>query len=188
MMLYLAEAMGNAEAKNSVETSRLAAIIFDRDDPIDDVMRAFVETLRASGAKVAGLVQEPGEEERDLQVRDLTTGERLAIMQDLGAESSGCAVDPAAIAVAARMIERARGEKPDLLVVNRFGRLESEGAGMIAEIGAAVAEGEAVLIAVPLRYRDAWNAFAAGLDAQVAAERAALEGWWRAIVRENASA
>ena len=46
------------------------------------------------------------------------------------------------------MIERARGEKPDLLVVNRFGRLESEGAGMIAESGAAVAAGEAVLIAV----------------------------------------
>ena len=40
MMLYLAEAMGNAEAKNSVETSRLAAIVFDRDDPIDDVMRS----------------------------------------------------------------------------------------------------------------------------------------------------
>jgi len=188
MMLYLAEAMGNAEASNIPDTSRLAAIVFDRDDPVDDVMRAFVGALRARGVKVAGLVQEPGMEERDLQVRDLTTGERLAIMQDLGAQSAGCAVDPAAIAVAARMIDRARGEKPDLLVVNRFGRLESEGAGMIAEIGAAVAEGEAVLIAVPLRYRDAWDAFAGGLDAQIGAERAALEAWWSALARENASA
>lgn len=188
MMLYLAEAMGNAEASKGLATSRLAAIVFDRDEAVDDVMRAFIDTLRDGGFKVAGLVQEPGAEERDLQVRDLTTGERLPIMQDLGADSSGCAVDPAAIAVAARMIDRARGEKPDLLVVNRFGRLESEGAGMIAEIGAAVAEGEAVLIAVPLRYRAAWNAFADGLDAQIPAERGGLERWWSALARENASA
>ena len=185
MILYLAEAMRNAEA---MPTSRLAAVLFDREEPVDDIMRAFVERLRAEGAKVAGLVQEPGAEERDLEVRDLTTGERLPIMQDLGAEAEGCAVDPAAIAVAARMLDRARGEKPDLLVVNRFGRLESEGAGMIAEIGAAVAEGEAVLIAVPLRYGDAWNAFADGLDAQMRPELSELERWWRAITRQNASA
>jgi len=162
--------------------------MFDRDEAVDDVMRAFIGRLRAAGARVAGLVQEPGEEERDLQVRDLTTGELLPIMQDLGADSAGCAVDPAAIAVAARMIERARGEKPDLLVVNRFGRLESEGAGMIAEIGAAVAAGEAVLIAVPLRYGDAWNAFAGGLDAQMQPDSAALARWWDAVTRQDASA
>ncbi|MCC2109303.1 MAG: DUF2478 domain-containing protein, partial [Hyphomicrobiales bacterium] len=129
-----------------------------------------------------------GAEERDLQVRDLSTGECLPIMQDLGAEATGCAVNPAAIAVAARMLDRARGEKPDLLVVNRFGRLESEGAGMIAEIGAAVAEGEAVLIAVPLRYADAWNAFADGLDAQIRPEISELDRWWRAAGRQSASA
>ena len=86
------------------------------------------------------------------------------------------------------VIDRARGEKPDLLVVNRFGRLESEGAGMIAEIGAAVAEGEAVLIAVPLRYADAWNAFADGLDAQIRPEISELDRWWRAAGRQSASA
>jgi len=187
MILYVADAMTPTEAATSARTSRLAAIVFDHDEPVDDVMRALIETIRAQRVKVAGLVQEPGADERDLLVRDLITGERLPIMQDLGAESSGCAVDPAAIAVAARMLDRARGEKPDLLVVNRFGRLESEGGGMIAEIGAAVAEGEAVLIAVPLRYSDAWNAFASGLDVQLRPNVAALEDWWRAVAREAAS-
>ncbi|MFV0281222.1 MAG: DUF2478 domain-containing protein [Rhodoblastus sp.] len=170
------------------ETSRLAAIVFDRDDPVDEVMRAFVESLRKQGAKVAGLVQEPGAAERDLQVRDLTTGERLGIMQDLGAEAAGCAVDPAAIAIAASMLARAREVRPDLLVVNRFGRLETEGAGMIAEIGAAVADGETVLIAVPLRYRDAWNLFAQSLDWQIAVDAQALEDWWTAVASEKSSA
>ena len=184
MILYLAEAMGAEEAAH---TSRLAAILFDRDAPVDATMRAFIDGLRARGVSVAGLVQQPGVEERDLHVRDLTSGETLPIMQDLGAEAEGCAVDPAAIAVAARMLDRARATKPDLLVVNRFGRLESEGAGMIAEIGAAVAEGEAVLIAVPQRYADAWNAFAQGLDMQLAPVALALDAWWRAITREGAS-
>jgi len=185
MLLYLAEAMGHAEA---APVSRLAAIVFDREEAVDEVMRAFIGALRGRGVKVAGLVQEPGAEDHDQHVRDLTTGERLPIMQDLGAEARGCAVDPAAIAVAARMLDRARAERPGLLVVNRFGRLESEGAGMIAEIGAAVSEGEAVLIAVPARYGDAWNAFADGLDAQMRPELSELERWWRAIARENASA
>ncbi len=41
-------------------TSRLAAIVFERDAPVDDVMRAFIGALRGRGVKVAGLVQEPG--------------------------------------------------------------------------------------------------------------------------------
>ena len=68
---------------------------------------------------------------------------------------------------AARLLDRALATNPDLLVVNRFGRLESEGGGMLAEIGRAFAEGVAMIVCVPGRYRDAWNAFAAGLDAQL---------------------
>lgn len=161
--------------------SRLAAIVFDRDDEPDRVVRDFIAALRRRGLRVAGLVQEPGPADRDLRVRDITSGESLAIMQELGAESTGCAIDPAAIAVAALMLDAARADKPDLLVVNRFGRLESEGGGMIAEIGAAAAEGAAILICVPLRYREAWNAFAAGLDAQLAADAAALDDWWTSL-------
>ena len=160
MILYLAEAMGAEEAAH---TSRLAAILFDRDAPVDTTMRDFIDGLRARGVSVAGLVQQSGAEERDLYVRDLTSGETLPIMQDLGAEAEGCAVDPAAIAVAARMLDRARATKPDLLVVNRFGRLESEGAGMIAEIGAAVAEGEAVLTSNTPRLGQPWTITASNL-------------------------
>ncbi len=70
------------------------------------------------------------------------------------AEATGCAVDPAAIAEAARLLDRALATNPDLLVVNRFGRLESEGGGMLAEIGRAFAEGVAMIVCVPERYRD----------------------------------
>ncbi|HZZ62255.1 MAG TPA: DUF2478 domain-containing protein [Roseiarcus sp.] len=164
--------------------SRLAAIVFDRDEAPDEALIAFVGGARARGVRVAGLVQERAADDlRDqhaVRVRDLTSGEVLPIMQDLGPDASGCAVDPAAVAVAARLLERALATNPDLIVVNRFGRLESEGGGMLAEIGRAFAEGVAMIVCVPARYREAWNAFAAGLDAQLPARREAIEAWWLA--------
>ncbi len=165
--------------------SRLAVILFDRDESPDEALAAFIDNARTRGARIAGLVQERADDDlcglHDVRVRDLTTGEAVPIMQDLGAGATGCRVDPSAIAVAARLLDRALATRPDLVVVNRFGRLESVGGGMLAEIGRAFAEGVAMIVCVPLRYRDAWNAFAEGLDVRLPATREAIEAWWRRV-------
>lgn len=173
------------------ETSRLAAIVFDRHEQPDPLLAAFLDAAVRRGVRIAGLVQEQLCEgacawERDAQVRDLVTGERLPIMQDLGRDATGCHVDPSAIAVAAKMLDRAREGAPDLLVVNRFGRLESEGAGMLAELGQAFLDGLPIVICVPKRYLEAWDAFAAGLDVKLPPTREAIEAWWDAIAAEAA--
>ena len=172
---------GGAEA-----ASRLAAIVFDRDEAPDAPLIAFLETAKRRGARVAGLVQERACDEsscavHDVQIRDLVTGDTLAIMQDLGREATGCRVDPAAIAVAALWLGSALAASPDLLVVNRFGRLESEGQGTLAEIGRAFAGGVPLIVCVPKRYLGAWDAFACGLDAKLAPTFEAIEGWWTAL-------
>jgi hypothetical protein len=161
--------------------SALAALMFDRDDGPDALVLDFIAALRGNGARVAGLVQEFGDDEDDIFVRDLETGELVPIMQNLGPEAEGCRVDPRGVAAAAGLLARARRTRPDLLIVNRFGRLESEGGGLLQEIGAAVADGDALLVCVPLRYRDAWNTFAGGLDAQLPPTREALETWWASL-------
>jgi hypothetical protein len=167
------------------EAARLAAVVFDRDEEPDPPLAAFLDAAARRGVRVAGLVQERAGDGgcalHDARVRDLVTGETLDIMQDLGTEATGCRVDPAAIAVAAGMLDRARAENPDLLVVNRFGRLESEGGGMLAEIGQAFADGLPLIVCVPKRYLSAWDAFAAGLDAKLPPTREAIEGWWSAL-------
>lgn len=167
--------------------SRLAAIVFDRDEAPDAPLIDFIDAVTRRGVRVAGLVQErAGGDLRDLhdvQVRDLVSGDRLPIMQDLGPEASGCRVDPAATALAARFLDRALEGRPDLLVVNRFGRLESEGGGMLGEIGRAFADGVALIVCVPKRYREAWNAFADGLDAQLPPSSSAIHDWWEALAR-----
>ncbi len=119
---------------------RPAAIVFDRDDEPDPPLIAFIEAAMLRGVRIAGLVQERASVDGpcalgDVWARDLITGETLDIMQDLGRDATGCGVDPEAIALAATMLDSARAENPDLLFVNRFGRLESEGFGMRAEIG-----------------------------------------------------
>ncbi len=168
----------------------LAAIVFGRDEDPDSPLRALVEALSASGLRIGGLLQEHGGEDgcsrHDVGVYNLMTGERLNVMQDLGAEATGCRVDPAAIAVAASQLGSAVAARPDLICANRFGRLESEGGGMIAEIGEAVAEGVPLIVCVPRRFLDAWSAFAGGLDAQLPPRREAIEAWWATVARAAA--
>jgi hypothetical protein len=169
--------------------SRLAAVVFEKHEPGDAAVAAFLEQAARTGVRIAGLVQESSGDAlcalHDVRVRDLATGETLPIMQALGAEATGCRVDPAAIAVAARMLDRARETAPDLLVANRFGRLESEGGGMLAEIGQAFADGLPVLICVPSRYIASWNAFADGLDVQLPPSAEAIARWWRTIAADR---
>jgi hypothetical protein len=166
--------------------SRLAAIVFDRNEEPDPPLIAFLEAAARRGARIAGLVQErtcgggPCAL-HDARVRNLVTGETLDIMQDLGRDATGCRVDPVAIAVAAGWLGAASAARPDLLVVNRFGRLESEGAGMLAEIGDAFAGCLPLIVCVPKRYLGAWDAFASGLDVKLAPTRESIEGWWTAL-------
>jgi len=163
----------------------LAAIVFDRDEEPDPPLIAFLEAATKRGVRVAGLVQERGCDDssravQDVSVRDLVAGATLPIMQDLGPDATGCRVDPAAIAVAATWLDAARATKPDLLVANRFARLESEGGGMLVEIGQAFADGVPLIVCVPRRHLDAWDAFACGLDVKLAPTRESIEAWWAA--------
>jgi molybdate transport system ATP-binding protein len=171
---------------------RLAAIVFEPDEDPDAPLAAFVAAEAARGLSVAGLLQQrdnPGDCEcHEISLRNLTTGERLTIMQDLGPGATSCRLDPAAIAVAAVALRSALARRPDLLVANRFAKLEAQGGGLIADIGDAVAQGAPLIVCVPARFLEAWNAFAAGLDAQLPPRREAIEAWWDSVEPRRASA
>ena len=162
----------------------MAAIVFDRNEAPDQPLAHFIEVKRSRAVRIGGLVQEDGDAlraPRDVAVRDIATGESLPIMQELGADATGCSVDPSAIAAAAQMLARAIAARPQLLVVNRFGRLEAEGRGMRVEIAQALIDEIPLIVCVPRRYLEAWNAFADGLDAQIPPLRAAIEAWWTSL-------
>ena len=171
---------------------RLAAIVFEPKEDPDAPLAEFLSAESARGFRIAGLLQQrdnPGDCEcHEISLRNLTTGERLPIMQDLGPGATSCRLDPAAIAVAAVELRSALARRPDLLVANRFAKLEAEGGGLIAEIGEALAQGSPLIVCVPARFLEAWNAFAGGLDAQLPPRREAIEAWWDSVAPRRASA
>ena len=111
-------------------------------------------------------------------------GERQAASERAGATLS----HQAAIALAARWLDAARAAAPDLLVVNRFGRLEAEGGGMLAELGQAFVDGLPIVVCVPKRFLEAWNAFADGLDVKLPASADAIVAWWDTVAPARSDA
>lgn len=161
----------------------LAAVFFETSEEINTVMAAFAAQLEARGKHLAGIIQvsanTPGAPCAETHVRDLASGARIPILQKLGPQSQACRADGAALADAAALIRQALAADPDIIFINRFGRLETEGKGMREEIGAAAASGIPVVIGVAQSYRDAWREFAQGLGAELPCTLAALEAWWQ---------
>lgn len=165
--------------------SLLAAVVYGPEDDCDQMLADFAHGLAASGVAVAGLVQINGAdascESMDMELEDLDTGRRINICQELGSGSAGsCRLDPTGLAEAAGALKAALGKPLDLVVINKFGRMESEGLGLIAEIGEAVAAGQPLVIGVPRRFASAWDAFACGMDDKLACHKEALATWWAA--------
>jgi hypothetical protein len=163
--------------------SLIAAVIYGPDDDCDGLLTDIAHGWMADGHAVAGVVQiNAGAScaDIDMELEVLGSGRRISICQDLGAGSTdSCRLDPAGLAEAAAAVKEAIGRPVDVVLVNKFGRMEAEGGGMLAEIGATVEAGLPLVIGVPRRFTEAWNAFAAGMDVQLPCDRAALESWWR---------
>ncbi|WP_425482884.1 DUF2478 domain-containing protein [Aureimonas leprariae] len=71
--------------------------------------------------------------------------------------------------------------KPDLAVLNRFGRAEMEGHGLIGLLAAAFDDVVPVAVAVPVGLREGWIESTGGLAVSVEPDPAQLLRWWRSL-------
>jgi nucleoside-triphosphatase THEP1 len=159
----------------------IGAVLFDPEDEVDRLLRTFAQARKAEGVDIAGFVQSEGNCEEcheTVSLLDLETGEHHSILQDLGPLAQSCRVDTAALAALAPRLRRAIERSCDLIVINRFGKLEAARAGFAAEIGAAAIAGIPLLIPVPKRLVSVWAAFSGGLGEPVPCSLAGLERWW----------
>lgn len=170
--------------------TRLAALVYEPGFDVDTLLGAFATEMRESGRRVAGLLQVNRDADacamRDMALTDLASGRTLSICLDLGPGATGCRVDPGAVASAASWLHDAIAAGADLVVVNKFGRLESEGGGLIAEIGEAVASDLPLVVGVPIRFLPAWERFAGGLDTRLPPDLDSLRAWEGALTAEPA--
>lgn len=165
--------------------SLLAALVYGPEEDCDGLLTEAGRAWLRAGVKAVGVVQiNAGAscDDMDMELEVLQTGQRISICQDLGSGSANaCRLYPAGLAEASAALGAAMAGPVDLVIVNKFGRMEMEGAGLIAEIGQAVAAGHPLLIGVPRRFVPAWDAFAQGLDEKLPCRRAAIDAWWQRI-------
>ena len=112
-----------------------------------------------------------------MHVEDIATGALHNITQNLGTGSTGCRLDPAALADVAEQLLAALENPVDLLILNRFGKGEAEGQGLRAVIEKAFVAGVPVLTVVRPEYEPDFQAFTGG-TAQMLAPRLEDALYW----------
>lgn len=146
----------------------LISIGFGPGTDIDAILAALGENLSERGLNVAGLIQKRGEPKpdcacREMHLRDLASGKSYLISESRGPEASGCHLDWQALTNLAQALEKDLSETTDVLIINRFGRSESEGRGFRGAIEKAMMLGIQVVVACRDEYGAQWRAFHGGL-------------------------
>lgn len=137
--------------------------------------------LRDGGVVVAGIVPYHAmrDEESccDMEVEELASRFVLQLAEDTDDKQDGCRVDPAALQEAAALIAAAFNKDPELVIINKFGRLEVEGLGLGEVISDAVDRGIPLVVGVPERHVASFREFTCGLaeEAQLGSPR--IQQW-----------
>src|SRR5262249_18426782 len=124
-----------------------------------------VADWHAAGARIAGVLAEThGLPDRVCGagfLRDIASGEPYQIYADAAENSASCHIDASGVADACAGV---LGQIPasDLVVLNKFGKLEATGQGLAPAFNAAVAARKPLLTTISKNHVEAWRAFASG--------------------------
>ena len=150
---------------------------------IQEIFRELANRWRPD-IQMAGLVAEShGLPDRHCQagyLRNLATGERFSIFHDLGPGMTDCCLDGIGAVVAAETVQRDIAEGCDLVLLNKFGKLEAAGGGLAGAFRAALAAGVPLLTSVSPAHDEAWRQFTKREFAVLPADPAAIDLWRRA--------
>jgi nucleoside-triphosphatase THEP1 len=165
----------------------LAAIQYERDFDINGTLRKVVKNLQEKGVMVGGVLQEsefhPNGRCAQLDIVDIRTGKTERITQDRGRESRGCKLDPRGLAAISHCITDAIDADVDLVIINKFGRAESEGDGLLFCIADAISAGVPILTTVREPYVAAWNLYHGGLAIELPPKIDTILHWYDASCR-----
>ena len=123
--------------------SRLAAIVYPNEAYPQSIFQRIADDCRRQGLRVAGALQHAAGADAaghcDVVLEDLLTGRRTGLFENRGAGATACRLDVAALADVTGQIERSLDSKPALLLLNKFGKVEAAGGGLLdlIEIGRA---------------------------------------------------
>ena len=159
---------------------RLAHISIAGRGETDRFLAAVAARLEMAGVRLAGTVQSnTARADRtrcDMDLRVLPDGPVYRISEDRGAAARGCMLDHGALEQTVAEVAR-RMDGADLLIVNKFGKAESEGRGLVPVISDALARGLPVLVGVNGLNLPLYLDFAGGLSAALPATEETVAAW-----------
>jgi hypothetical protein len=137
--------------------------------------------IRDAGIAVAGIVQHNkffrDRTKCDMEVEELASGIVLQVSEDRGKEARGCRLDRGALSEAAALISTSLKNEPELVILNKFGKLEAEGRGLRDTLSDAVQLGLPIVVGVPYRNIEQWRVFTEGLAEECPLGSARLYEW-----------
>lgn len=141
----------------------LAALVYNEQSYPDQIFKRVVDRCRLQGTRMAGVIQHRARDPShrcDMLLEDLATGRQTSIFADRGHGAKGCQLDEDAMLQMVSEIELALKNGSDLVVLNKFGKVEAEGRGMRDLIAQAVGLDTPLIVGVPARNLQAWREFA----------------------------
>ena len=173
------------------DTPILAGVVFRTKQPVDGVIEAARNALTERGVRVDGVrqdrIRDPETGRQTLIVRDLRNTWSLPILEPRGEAATGCRLDPRAIADLSVRLDSLFDPPPDLLLVNRFGRAESEERGLRDVFEKAALNRIPLLVAVREDYVESWQAFHGGMGTELPMDRDAILAWWDRLPLSSAA-
>ena len=170
-----------AQEFSHTDTRPVAAVVYADEVYPDALFKSLVQRCRALGLTLAGVLQHQafvgGDRRCDVILEDLATGHRTALFENRGAGARGCRLDQAALAEATARIEGSLEHVPQLLILNKFGKVECEGGGLRDLIASAIDHEIPVIIGVPARNLEAWRSFAGEFAVELTDASVDAEQW-----------
>ncbi len=146
----------------------------------DIVLADASRSAAREGLSLAGTIQiidpESVAEKCDITLGLLPDGERRSISVDLGPGVTGCRLDPAALEDAVMVVHQ-RLASAHALVVNKFGKQEAAGRGLVSAIGEACERGLPVLVGVSPEWREAFLEFTEGQAQLLSSDAETIHQW-----------
>lgn len=160
---------------------KIAAIHYPRGFDIDRLLLTICNRLTPH-YRLGGLIQEiegsqGGTCATSVRVFDLRTREEFNIWEDRGTCSSGCRMNERVLTEAGSVLDAAINDRVDLLIINRYGRAESEGRGLLSSFSRAAIIGIPVLTAVRPPYDQEWSRYHGGSAVDLPCEDLIICKW-----------
>lgn len=174
-----------------VDSLLIAALKHDDGTTIDRALMKITDRLKRQGHRLTGAVRAhltSGDENRcDMFLEDLATSTIYPMSQDLGGGSDACRLDDGALDAIAERVEASLQDGADILILNKFGKQESEGRGLRSPIVSAVDQGIPVLVGLSSGRVDSWNEFCGAAGEIFDPDDPALDRWLDATLPDHSS-